>query len=375
MKGYRLFRLFGFDVKLNLTWLLLALLITWTLAAGLFPASYPELTQDVYWWMGLAGAVGILFSIVFHELSHSLVARYYGLQIKGITLFIFGGVAEMQEEPVSPRVEFLMAVAGPVASVLLALVFFLFERMVTAMDWSTAVTGVSHYLAMVNMIVAIFNLVPAFPLDGGRMLRAVLWHWNRSLQRATYIASQFGSGFGLALMILGGIAFIQGNFIAGMWWVLIGAFLRMAANASYQQLLVSEMLSDKPVRRFMNDNPITVPTGITIEQWLNDYVYHYHLKMFPVIDGANLLGCVTTDSAKKIPREQWPEKTIDDLITPCSPDNTVSPDTDAAKVLADMVQTDANSRYMVVENDRLVGMISLKDLRSYIAMKLELESR
>lgn len=375
MKGYRLFRLFGFDVKLNLTWLLLALLITWTLAAGLFPASYPELTQAVYWWMGLAGAVGILFSIVFHELSHSLVARYYGLQIRGITLFIFGGVAEMQEEPVNPKVEFLMAVAGPLASVLLAFVFFLFERMATAMDWSTAVIGVGHYLAMVNMIVAIFNLVPAFPLDGGRMLRAVLWHWNRNLQRATYIASQFGSGFGLALMILGGIAFIQGNFIAGMWWVLIGAFLRTAANASYQQLLISEMLSDKPVRRFMNDNPVIVPPGITIEQWLNDYVYHYHLKMFPVVDGNNLLGCVTTDSAKEIPREQWPKRTIDDLIMPCSPENTVSPDTDAAKVLADMVQTDTNSRYMVVENGRLVGMISLKDLRSYIAMKLELESR
>ncbi|MDZ7737112.1 MAG: site-2 protease family protein [Gammaproteobacteria bacterium] len=374
MKGYRLFRIFGFEVKLNLTWLLLALLITWTLAAGLFPASYPELNQSIYWWMGLSGAIGILFSIVFHELSHSLVARFYGLQIKGITLFIFGGVAEMQEEPVSPRVEFLMAVAGPVASVLLALVFFLLEQMATALGWSTAVIGVSHYLAMVNMIVAVFNLVPAFPLDGGRMLRAVLWHWQKNLQRATHIASQFGSGFGLALMILGGLAFIQGNFIAGMWWVLIGAFLRTAANGSYQQLLIQEMLSNKPVRQFMNTEPVTVSPDITIERWLEDYVYKYHYKMFPVIEDSRLLGCIVTDSLKKLPRDEWRNKTVGDLTTPCSHENTVSPDTDTANVLAEMMKPDSSSRFMVVKNNSLEGMISLKDLRSYIALKMEIES-
>ena len=228
LKGYRLFRIFGFDIKLNLTWLMLALLITWTLGAGLFPADYPGLSPRTYWWMGVAGAIGILFSIVFHELSHSLVARRFGLRIRGITLFIFGGVAEMEEEPASPKVEFLMAVAGPLASLLLAFIFYQFEQLAIALDWHTAVLGVTHYLVMLNIIVAIFNLVPAFPLDGGRMLRAALWQWKKDLLRATYIASQFGLGFGLVLIIMGGLSFIQGNFIGGMWWILIGAFVRLS---------------------------------------------------------------------------------------------------------------------------------------------------
>lgn len=373
MKGYRLFRLFGFEVKLNLTWLLLAFLITWTLAVGLFPADYPGLDQGAYWWMGLAGAIGILFSIVFHELSHSLVARRYGLQIRGITLFIFGGVAEMQEEPVSPRVEFLMAIAGPLASILLAIVFYVFEWLITTLGWITPVTAVVHYLAVVNMVLAIFNLVPAFPLDGGRVFRAILWYWNQNLQKATYIASQFGSGFGLALMILGGLAFIQGQFIAGMWWVLIGAFLRTAANGSYQQLLVQSMLSNRPVRQFMNDAPVTVAPDVTIAEWLENYVYHYHYKMFPVLLDGELRGCITTDSIKKVPRDQWYYRTVGELADPCTAENTISPEADTAGVLMDMMKDDSSTRYMVVEEGRLLGVISLKDLKSYISLKLELE--
>lgn len=373
LQGYRLFRIFGFDIKLNLTWLLLALLITWTLGAGLFPADYPGLAPGTYWWMGVAGAIGILFSIVFHELSHSLVARRYGLHIRGITLFIFGGVAEMEEEPASPKVEFLMAVAGPLASLLLAVIFFAFEQLALAQHWHTAITGVSHYLVMINVIVAIFNLVPAFPLDGGRMLRAALWYWKKNLQRATYIASQFGLGFGLVLIIVGGLSFIQGNFIGGMWWILIGAFLRNAANGSYQQVLIREILSDKPVRQFMNNKPITVTPATTVEQLLEFFFYQYHHKMYPVVEADTLLGCITLNDVRKIPREQWPDKTVQDLYTPSDETNSVSPATDTARLIARMMQPNANTRFMVVENGRLVGMISLKDLREYVALKLELE--
>ncbi len=374
IKGYRLFRIFGFEVKLNLTWLLLGLLITWTLAAGLFPVDYPGLARSTYWWMGVSGAVGILFSIVFHELSHSLVARRYGLPIRGITLFIFGGVAEMEEEPVTPKIEFLMALAGPVASLVLAAAVYQFAQLATAQEWAIPIIGVSYYLALVNLVLAIFNLVPAFPLDGGRMLRAALWHWKKDLRRATYIASQMGAGFGLALMLLGGLAFIQGNFIGGMWWLLIGAFLRAAAKGSYQQLLVRQILHEKPVRDFMNSNPVTVPPDTTVQRWLDDYVYQHHFKMFPITEDSRLLGCITTRDIKKVPRDQWTQKTVGELADRCSPANTVSPDTDASKLLAGMAQADAGSRYMVVDQDRLVGVISLKDLKEFIAVKLDVES-
>jgi Zn-dependent protease/predicted transcriptional regulator len=371
---FRLFRIFGFEVKLNPTWLLLALLITWTLAAGLFPADYPDLAPSTYWWMGLVGAAGILFSIVFHELTHSLVARRFGLRIKGITLFIFGGMAEMEAEPARPKVEFLMAVAGPLASLLLAGLFDQVERIAEAWSWPVAIVGVLHYLALLNLVLAIFNLVPAFPLDGGRMLRAALWHWMGNLLRATLIASRIGSGFAIVLMVFGVLAFIQGSFVAGMWWVLIGAFLRSAANSSYQQLLVREALRDKPVRELMSTDPVTVGSATTLERLLEDYVYRHHFKMLPVVDAGELKGCVTVRDIKQVPREKWSSATVADVLSPPSSQNTVSPDSPASRLLADMGRPGGTgSRLMVVDHGRLLGVISLRDLAEYVALKLELE--
>ncbi len=374
LRGYRLFRIFGFEVKLDLSWLLLGLLITWTLARGLFPADYPNLAESAYWWMGLIGALGILFSIVFHELSHSVVSRYYGLPIRGITLFIFGGMAEMEKEPASPKVEFLMAVAGPLASFLLGLIFFILTWFFTFSGVPVPVVGVLHYLAVINVVLAVFNLVPAFPLDGGRMLRAALWHWKKNLHSATRIASTFGTTFGLVLIVLGVLNLFQGNIIGGMWWILIGIFLRGAANASYRQLVFNEALSAKPVSQFMKTDPVTVSPALTIADLVENYIYQYHYKMFPVVEGGTLSGCITTRQVKDIPREQWRQKTVGDVAEHCSPENTVPPEKDTAELLSLLARPGANSRFMVVDNGRLVGIISLKDLMEFISLKLELES-
>ncbi len=371
---FRLFSLFGFEVKLDLSWLLLALLITWSLGAGVFPVEYPDLPRRVYAWMGIACAIGVFFSIVFHEFSHSLVARHFGMPIKGITLFIFGGVAEMESEPPSPRSEFLMAVAGPLASFLLAFFFAEVEALAVAREWHVSVVGVCDMLGYINVVVAIFNMVPAFPLDGGRMLRAALWHWTKNMRAATRVSSRIGSGFGLALMFLGGFSFIQGNFIGGMWWFLIGIFLRGAAKASYQQLLLQEVLQGKPVRNFMRRDPVTVPPSITVQDWIENYVYQYHFKMFPVVGDSKLLGCVSINKIKQIPRAEWSGKTIGDVMEPVSDANSVSGDVETMKLLSAMVRPDTEARFMVVDNGQLVGMISLKDLLELIALKLEIES-
>ena len=335
---YRLFSLFGFQVKLDLSWLLLALLITWSLGAGVFPTDYPGLPNQVYAWMGVASAVGVFFSIVFHEFSHSLIARYFGMPIKSITLFIFGGVAEMEKEPPSPKSEFLMAIAGPLASFLLAFIFSRIEALAVASAWPIPVVGVSHSLAFINMIVAVFNLVPAFPLDGGRMLRAVLWHGKNDLRSATYISSRIGSAFGLVLMILGIVAVIEGEFIGGMWWFLIGLFLRGAAAASYKQLLLHEFLHDQPVRQFMRRAPVTVPPSISIREWVEDYVYRHHFKMFPVVENSNLLGCISIDNIRQMPKGDWQNRTVRELMEPRSKSNTVSSDTETTSLLSAMVQ-------------------------------------
>lgn len=375
MRQFRLFSLFGFEVKLDISWLLLGLLIGWSLGAGMYPDEYPGLARSTYAWMGLAGAVGVFFSIVFHEFSHSLVARRFGMPIKGITLFIFGGVAEMEEEPPSPKAEFLMAAAGPIASFVLAFIFFRMQAFALAGGWPAPIAGVTASLGYINMVVAIFNLVPAFPLDGGRMLRAGLWHLKKDLHAATRISSQMGSAFGIVLIVLGVIAFLQGNIIGGMWWFLIGIFLRSIAAGSYRKLLMHEILQDKPVRQFMRPNPVTVPPAISLQSFVDDYLYPHHFKMFPVVEDGDLLGVISLDDVKAVPKAEWHRRRVLDIMQAPGKDNSVAADMPAEKLLSAMIMPGRPSRFIVVEDGRLAGIISLKDVMELIALKLEIDRR
>jgi len=374
LRGFHLFTLFGFEVKLDLSWLLLALLISWSLGAGWFPVQYPELSTYAYAWMGIATAVGVFFSIVFHEFSHSLVARYYGMPIRGITLFIFGGVAEMESEPPDPKSEFLMAIAGPISSFLLAALLWAATSFAPLSALPQPVAGVLSTLAVINFTVAVFNLAPAFPLDGGRVLRAALWHWRRDLKEATFISSRIGRGFGTALMILGVIAFLGGNLIGGMWWFLIGLFVRGAASSSYQQLVLKDTIQGQPVRRFMHSEPVTVAPSLSIAEWVDEYVYRHHYKMYPVVDGPRLLGCITVDSLQGLQREDWSSTKVADVMEDRSESNTVDAGTDTMELMKNLLNPAGRSRFMVVEDDRLVGIIALKDLLELISLKLQIES-
>jgi Zn-dependent protease/CBS domain-containing protein len=374
-RRFKLFTLLGFEVRIDLSWIIIAALVTWSLAAGLFPYLYKGLDTATYWYMGGAGAVGLFAAVIFHEFCHSIVARAYGMPMKGITLFIFGGVAEMGDEPPTAKVEFLMAAAGPLSSIFLAGVFYLIYLGGLSGRWPVPVLGVIRYLAWINGLLAAFNLLPAFPLDGGRILRSILWGIKKNLRWATRISSTIGSGFGI-LLIIGGIwEFFRGNFIGGIWWFLIGMFLRGAAQMSYQQLLVRRALEGEHIRRFMNPNPVTVPPSATLAELVEDYIYKYHYKMFPVKDGDRLVGCITTKEVKEIPREEWTRQTVSGLASKCSPENTISPEADATKALAMMNQTGA-SRLLVVDKDGdLAGIVTLKDLLEFLSLKVELEEK
>jgi Zn-dependent protease len=371
-RSVTLFKLLGFSVRIDISWVVIAALVTWSLATGLFPGFVQGLESRTYWLMGAVGAVGLFASIVFHEMCHSLVARAYGLEMKGITLFIFGGVAEMEEEPQSAKIEFLMAAAGPLSSVFLAFCFFALYLFWTVAQAPVPVGGVIGYLGMINLMLAAFNLVPAFPLDGGRILRAALWRWKEDVRWATRAASRVGSGFGLALIMMGLLALFRGNLIGGMWWCLIGMFLRNAAGRSYQQLLTRQALSGEPVSRFMEPRPITAPPSISIEEFVEGYVYRYHFKMFPVVEDDTLLGSVSTREVKEIPRSEWAGSMVANILTPRSPDNTISPEADSLEAISKMNSSGA-SRLIVVEGDRLVGIVSLKDMLKFLSLKVELE--
>jgi len=370
-KRLTLFHLFGIAIKIDASWLLLAVLVTWSLARGVFPFYFPDQSVATYWWMAVGGAVGLFASIILHELGHAIVARHFGIPIRDITLFVFGGVAEMQDEPPSAKSEFLMAVAGPGTSVALGLALFgLYGSVGAAGAWPSF--SVVRYLAWLNIVLAIFNMLPAFPLDGGRVLRAGLWAARDNLKWATRIASSIGSGFGVLLIVLGVLAFLTGNIIGGLWWFMIGMFMRAASQMSYKQLLVRRALEGESLRRFVRTDPVTVPEDVSVRDLVEDYIYKFHYKFFPVVDDGHLAGCVSTRDVKEVPREEWDVHSVRDILRTCAVNTMVRPDEDPLNVLATMNRS-GNSRLLVVENDQLVGVVTLKDLLKFLSLKLDLE--
>jgi len=368
----KLFTLFGFEIRLDASWLFLAALIVWSLATGLFPQTAPGLSVVKYWWMGVAGAIGLFASIVFHELCHSLVANHYRLPMRGITLFIFGGVAEMGGEPQSPKVEFLMAIAGPIASVVLGLLCAVLHRAGTGSLPPTAL-GVLGYLAWINLALAAFNIIPAFPLDGGRVLRSALWYFQGDLRRSTRIASRIGAGFGFLMMLFGGWQFFRGNLFGGIWYFLIGMFVQKASQSSYTQVLLRSALEGEPVLHFMKPNPVTVRPYISIREFVDDFIYRYHFRMFPVTtDAGDILGCVGAREVKQIPPDEWDRHTVREIARPVTEENTIAPETDALKALAKM-RENGSTGLMVSDHGRLLAIVSMRDLLKLLAAKLDLE--
>jgi Zn-dependent protease/CBS domain-containing protein len=370
-ESFSLFRVLGFEVRANVSWLFLALLITWSLAEGFFPFTYPGLAPATYWLMGLTGMVGLFASLLFHELSHSVVARAYGLPVQGITLFLFGGMAEMAE-PNTPTQEFHIAIAGPVASVALGAAFSLVAFAMGAAGAPDSLAGVARYLGLINFLLAVFNLVPGFPLDGGRVLRAALWQWKNDIRWATRWASRFGQAFGVLLVILGIASAWAGNIIGGMWWFLIGLFVYAAAAAGFQQLVTQQALRGRTVRRFMTGDPVTVPAETTVREFIDHYLYHHALDVFPVVQDGRLVGCASLHQVKQIPRENWARLRVGAVCQPCDQANTVDAGMDAEEALR-LMQSSRNGRLMVTENDRLVGMLVLKDLLRFLQLRTKLD--
>lgn len=388
-KSIKLFKLFGFEVKVDLSWLFIAVLISWSLGTE-FSGELIGHSQTVYWWMGIGGAIGLFLSVVFHELWHSLVARRFGLEMKGITLFIFGGVSEMPDEPAAARIEFWMAIAGPFSSLVLSAVFFGLAWLMSAgavmpslslhgyAAGTNPLTVVFSTMGTMNVLLTLFNIIPAFPLDGGRVLRAAIWGANKNMLRATRIASVIGSGFGMLLILLGVMMFVGFNFthlgtglVSGVWFALIGWFLWGAAGSSYQQLLMRKGLHGMKVSRFMEATPVTVFRALSIQHLVDDYIYKHAFKMYPVVDGDRLMGCVTLQKVRDVPKSDWDTRTVGEISTGCTPDITIGPDADAQDALAQMNRGKL-SRLMVVEGDRLVGIITLKDMLKFLSVRLEL---
>ena len=378
---WRLFRLAGIPIAVDASWLLILALLTLDFAYGfpdflyqVFPETRAVRPPWEHWLMGLITALAFFTCIVLHELGHALVARARGMRIQGITLFLLGGVAEIGDEPPSAATEFLMAIAGPVVSLVLCVVFWIVAIAGNNAGWPGPVVIVLGSLAFINGIVLLFNLIPAFPLDGGRVLRSILWGASGNLQRATFWASLAGRVFAWVLIGWGIFLLFHGGWVGGIWSMFIGWFLMQAAQSSYQQVVMRGALQGEPVRRFMNSQPIVVPPSLDLRHWVEDYVYRYHRKAFPVATDGHLEGFVSTAALARVPRAEWDLHTISEVMQHDLKPVTISPDADALVALGRM-QRSGSSRLLVAEGDHLLGIVSLKDLLRYLNLKLELEQR
>ncbi|MGA8163717.1 MAG: site-2 protease family protein [Waddliaceae bacterium] len=360
----------GFDVS----WFFIAILLTWTLAGGYFPHYYPGLEGYSYFFMGLLGMLGLFLSVVLHELGHALTAKRFGLPISRITLFIFGGIAELREDPPSPKAEFLVAIAGPIVTVILAGCFEGLAVMARNVGFATPAVAIFSYLAVINLIIVIFNLIPAFPLDGGRMFRAMLWWAKGRLGWATNVASRIGLGFGFMLIFLGLFVIIAGNFIAGLWWMILGLFLQQTASMSRTQYYVKKKLRGEKVKNFMVKDLATVLPGVSIREFIEEHVYKTYHYLYPVVDGEELLGYISLKEVKDLGREQWERTKVKDVLVPVDQIDTLSPEKDILEALSLLNKSSADS-LLVTEEGKLVGLLSSGDLSKVISFKLKLEDQ
>jgi Zn-dependent protease len=366
------FRAFGFPVSVHPSWLAIFLLLTWSLATGWFPLRQGDLSVGSYYAMGAVGALALFGCIVLHELAHALVARHRGMHISGITLFLFGGVAQLGEEPPTPATEFQVAIAGPVASALIALAAWGLAALGRAAAWPDPAVGVLDYVAAVNFVLVAFNAVPAFPLDGGRVLRSALWRLRGDLRWATRVASTVGGGFGALLVALGILSAFTGSVLGGVWFALIGLFVRGAALGGYRQLVLRQVLEGEPAARFADKSITPVSPWLSIQELVEGHVYRGRAHAYSVAENGRLLGMITTSDLRSVPRDRWHHMRVRDLMVAPSSENSITPDVDAMTAFRKMTSS-GRPRLMVTDRDGRVGILTLKDLLEVAEIMLEME--
>ncbi len=362
----------GIPIEVNISWVLIFALISWTLASGYFPANVPMKSTSLYWTAAICSALFLFISLVAHEFAHSIVAVKNGIPIKKITLFIFGGVAHMESEPETPAVELKMAIAGPAASLAIAVVLFVAAKY-SAVIADPLITCAIFYVAMMNFSVVVFNLIPGFPLDGGRVLRAVIWKCNTELKAATRIATWIGRGVSYVFIAIGAVLVLLKVLMSGVWFIVIGIFLHEAAEMSYQQLILKKALVGVPVKDVMQTNVITVTPDIKLNVLVNEYFYKFRYMGFPVVENGCLKGIVTLNSVKEIPNSKWDECIVADVMTHAREDLLVTPEKDALEALVQVTKSGLG-RLLVVENGCLLGIASQRDLLKLFEIKTHLSA-
>ncbi|MEJ2207882.1 MAG: site-2 protease family protein [Anaerolineae bacterium] len=388
--GFRIGRIFGIEVRVDWSWLFIFALVSWNLAF-VFGQLHSGWSTALRWGTALVAALLFFASVLAHELAHSLVARARGMSVRNITLFLFGGVSNIQREPPSAITEFLMAIVGPLTSVVLGIVLAVIAAFSVGslgnavtnpqqvMGQLGPVTTLLLWLGSVNVLVGLFNMIPGFPLDGGRVVRSILWAITDNLRQSTRWASWLGQGIAW-IMILAGIAMVFGvqipilgsGLVNGVWLAFIGWFLNSSASQSYRQVVVHDVLEDVPVERMMYRNPVSVSPGTSVESLVHDHIMKSDDYGFPVLDEGQIVGMVTMDDVRSVERDHWSTTLVRDIMTPAEELAIVSPDEEAADALELLQQRDVR-QLPVMRDGKLAGILRRRDIVKYLQLQSDTE--
>ena len=366
----RVGRVFGIAIELNISWLLVLVLFTVSLALGWFPQAYPNWPSTADWLVGAISAVLLFGSVLLHELAHSLVARARGLAVSSITLFFFGGVSNLQQEPHSPGEEFVVAIVGPLTSLVIGGVCWLLGQ--ASAGTSSYVAGALDYLGVTNVLLALFNLIPGFPLDGGRVLRALLWRATGSLRVATRWATVVADVVAYLFIFLGVLQVFGGNLLGGLWIGFIGWFLLNASQAANTQVMLQTMLSGASVARVMRPAPPTLSPAVSLRAAVDAYLLPQGVRALPVVQDGALVGLLTVHGLRQVAPEDWPIVPVRQAMIPLPKLYTATPDQELSSAFQRMVEHDVH-QMPVLQDGRLVGMLTRDAILQFLQLRQELE--
>ena len=361
-RGISLVRVLGIPIELDYSWFLIFALVVWTLAAGTFPSEFKNWPTTEYWLVGIATAIVFFLSLVLHELGHSVVARHYGIAVRSIRLFVFGGVSQIEAEPPSAKVEFLMAVVGPLVSFALAGVFAGLGAVFVTVS---PLLALAKYLAYINGALGLFNLIPGFPLDGGRVFRALVWGITNDLRRATVIAGNLGRLIGFLLILFGAYQVFIGNFVNGLWIGFIGWFLENAAMSQVRQQRLHDLLTGRRVSQAMSTNYTSILPDTTIQTLVDNQVLGNGQRSFVVQEGNRVAGLLTLHDIKGLPRIEWPVMTVSQAMIPLAQVRRIRPDEELWTAIEEM-NRDGVNQLPVMTDGHMEGMLRREDIISYL---------
>ncbi len=366
--SWRIGRIFGIDINIDSSWLVIFILFSWVLSTTYYPQQFPDWPRILSWLIGTITSLLIFASVLVHELAHSLVALSQGEKVHNITLFLFGGVAQITQEPKKPLRELTMALVGPLSSLALALIFFILTFVLKGL--SEPITALLSYLSFINLMLAIFNLLPGFPMDGGRVLRAIIWKMTGNLRKATRVASLTGQGFAFLLIFIGILQIFRAN-LSGLWLIFIGWFLHSAAVRGYNQVMVESLLKGVRAEELMSRDFETVTADLPVQSLVDDHILRKKERVFLVAERGSLKGIVCLEDVKATPKQDWSKIRVGDIMTPKEKLEAVSPDTDGRQILTSITSKDIH-QVPVMEGERIAGIICRSDILRFIQLRTEL---